>query len=640
MTCRPNLIWGLLAALSMFPNLASYALAADPFAESESSIILVSGNVPDITLQQKVRPAGVAAATWQPVNSEERIQESSGDIRFNKPVIGSPNKLSASPIKKPENPLVQKPAFKSPATRNVPAAGGWAAPQETDAALAKRSVTRETTAVPQVTLQSRVVPTVIASDHVDSMSGARTITFGRPPIANQDQAAQVAAVFQGEPPARPVVTRAIASDQTQKLRKPSWLQPIEISPQAAAASSTPNAQQPSSSISRPESGAMDERLQVVSQILADNQVAQAVQNEALPPSPAGASPESADARSGVRGGPELGDSAAYAVGCDPPRPRLFWTAGVEATFLSPDLNSGGVSFEVEEIDEARYDLCSTSADDIDSFYASPRIWLGVQGCAWGANLRYWHLQAAEGSFDPSIGGLGTWDDFDCGRPDLGFTSCSNLEAYTIDLELTRRFCVHDCAMLGSVGIRHADIEHNEALFGLANTDEGFLTGSARANRLSRGTGILLGLYGRKPIYPCSCVHWFYNARWSALWGPTQTSTETFASVLTNSTGTPSGAAASVNGAYTNVDDTLFVGEIQLGLEWNYALQCIPAKAFFRAAIEYQRWDGGLGFSESQSFAGAETINPAVENSILTATAAAAEPQMDLIGVTLGAGLTW
>jgi hypothetical protein len=627
----------------MSPTLALYAHAADQPAESGSSIVLVSGTVPDITLQQNAHPARGTASSWQPVSDQARIQESSGDIRFNRPVIGQSNGSNVALIKEPAILPNQKPAFSSPTTRAVSESGGWTPKQQADAAPANRPAVREAAEVSQVTLQSQEAPSVVASDQSDSAPVARTITFGQPRNVDKDQAAQVAAVFQGEPPARPVVTRAIASNPAQGLRGSSFFLRNGTNPQAAATPFAPNSQQSASNVPRPDTGAAEERLQDVTQTLADNQITQAVQNEALPPSPAGASPVSSGKSSGVRGGPELGDSAAYAVGCDPPRPRLFWTAGVEATFLSPDLNSQGVNFEVQELDDLppRYDFCSTSSDDIDSFYASPRIWLGVQGCAWGANLRYWHLQAAEGAFDPSIGGLGTWDDFDCGRPDLGFSSASNLEAYTIDLELTRRFCLHDCAMQGSVGIRHADIEHNESLFGLANTDEGLLTGTARANRLSRGTGILLGLYGRKPIYSCSSVHWFYNARWSALWGPTQTSAETFASVLTNSTGTPSGAAASVNGAYTNVDDTLFVGEIQLGLEWNYALQCVPAKAFFRAAIEYQRWDGGLGFSQSESFAGAEiTAIPNVQNSILTATAAASEPQMDLIGITLGTGLTW
>jgi hypothetical protein len=236
--------------------------------------------------------------------------------------------------------------------------------------------------------------------------------------------------------------------------------------------------------------------------------------------------------------------------------------------------------------------------------------------------------------------LGTWSDYDCGTPDFGFSTCSSLEAYTIDLELTRRFCLNDCAMQAAVGVRHAEIEHSESLWALANADEGLLTGFARANRLSRGTGLMFGLYGRKPVFPCSCVHWFYNARWSALWGPTQTAVETFASVQTIADPNISGSAASVNAAYTNVDDTLFIGEIQLGLEWDYCLQCVPANAFFRAALEYQRWDGGKGFSQSQSFAGATIMTQVDPTSIITTDAAASEPQMDLIGISLATGLSW
>ena len=68
----------------------------------------------------------------------------------------------------------------------------------------------------------------------------------------------------------------------------------------------------------------------------------------------------------------------------------------------------------------------------------------------------------------------------------------------------------------------------------------------------------------------------------------------------------------MNGASTYVDDNLFIGEIQLGLEWDYALRCLPANAFFRAALEYQRWTGGQGYSAANSFAGVaidDGINP-------------------------------
>ena len=41
-------------------------------------------------------------------------------------------------------------------------------------------------------------------------------------------------------------------------------------------------------------------------------------------------------------------------------------------------------------------------------------------------------------------------------------------------------------------------------------------------------------------------------------------------------------------------DDLFIGEVQAGIEWDFALRCLPAKAFFRTAFEYQYWDGSSG----------------------------------------------
>jgi hypothetical protein len=124
-----------------------------------------------------------------------------------------------------------------------------------------------------------------------------------------------------------------------------------------------------------------------------------------------------------------------------------------------------------------------------------------------------------------------------------------------------------------------------------------------------------------------------------LWGPTQTAAETFAAVQSNDPNFIAGAA-SVNGAYTNVDDTMFIGEIQLGLEWDYPLACLPANAFFRTAIEYQRWDGGRGYSAANSFAGIAINNGSPNESIVSTAAGAPEPQMDLFGFTIGTGLTW
>jgi hypothetical protein len=611
MTCRQNLVLGLSFALLVPLASAGGSQAA---TRSQSAAASDASAVPEITL----RRGSTTTAAGKPAAWKASSYDASADIRFKKPALAAASTGTNAPAHNTISAISAQPRSAGPANSpSEPLTNSDAPRQATQAkpASAEPAVPNVAFASPRAAAQQAAPP-------------ARTATISPARIEDNSY---------------PQVTQAIAAEQVEQTNQ------LPSANAASNGSAIPSAAiQPSAaSEPRPAIRLTDEQLQLVSRILLDNQVTSAAEEEALPPAPGGAGTRGNGTNGDKNHAPELdghapeldGDTMYYGE-CCPPRPRLFWTAGVEATFLSPDLNSDGVSVTVEEIDEDRYDICTTLSDDVDDFYVSPRIWLGVQGCCWGANLRYWHLQAAEGAFDPSIGSLGTWDAFDCGTPDFGFMTCSSLEAYTIDLELTRRFCLNDCAMQASAGLRHAEIEHSEGLWALADADEGLLTGFARANRLSRGTGLMFGLYGRKPIFPCSCVHWFYNARWSALWGPTQTAVETFASVQTIADPNISGSAASVNAAYTNVDDTLFIGEIQLGLEWDYCLQCVPANAFFRAAFEYQRWDGGKGWSQSQSFAGATIVGQVDPTSVITADAAASAPQMDLFGISLATGLTW
>jgi len=377
----------------------------------------------------------------------------------------------------------------------------------------------------------------------------------------------------------------------------------------------------------------DQQVQLAARTFTDAELIRAAQEEALPPESQALTSPPAALAPGAYNGSVYGD-ACCGDACCPPRRQLFWVSGIEATFLSPDLNNDGATFEIEDVAETRDDWFTSQTDDVDSLYVSPRVWIGIQGCNWGANLRYWHLQASEGGYDPTISELGTWD---AGWPDAGYFTSSRLEAYTIDLELTRRFCIHDHWMQASVGVRHAEIWNAESITGLADTTDGIFEGFAHADRNTRGTGVVFGLYGRKPVFPCSCVHWFYNLRWSAMWGPTETNSETYASVLVVDP-MATATAGSVNGALTRVDDNLFIGEVQLGLEWDYALQCVPANAFCRFAVEYQRWYGGMGRSEASSFAGV-SVNSAF-TTLATTTAGAAAPDLDLFGFTLATGLTW
>ena len=507
-------------------------------------------------------------------------------------------------------------------------------------------------------LAPKATPTAPASATITA-DGAITVTDAVP--TNSTPNANAWKKVEGVPSAdirfkKPALTRANAQSTqiAESAAKKPGIQQLQAAALAAAVPA-PAATAPQVSIAayakpvQPAAASSgDNQLQLVARIQ-DSDVRHAAEDEPLPVTPQEQGSNGANAANGNNANSDNltnrdtsynSDGVCCDTGCCEPQPCLFWTAGVEATFLNPDINSrGGPSFAVERFEDDRYDYCSTDSSDLDSLYMSPRIWLGVQGCCWGMDVRYWHMQASEGEYDPSIGGLGSWDDYDCGRPDLGFFSCSRLEAYTIDLELTRRFCINACQMQAALGVRHADLQINQGITGLASTEEGILSGFARANRQVRGTGLLLGLYGRKPIFPCSCVSWFYNARWSALWGPTQTAAETFAAVQSSDPDYVA-SAGSVNGAYTNVDDTLFIGEFQLGLEWDYALRCLPANAFFRAAVEYQRWDGGSGSSAANSFAGITVDSGIDPTSVVSTQASALAPQLDLIGFTLGTGLTW
>jgi hypothetical protein len=86
-----------------------------------------------------------------------------------------------------------------------------------------------------------------------------------------------------------------------------------------------------------------------------------------------------------------------------------------------------------------------------------------------------------------------------------------------------------------------------------------------------------------------------------------------------------------------VSDDLFIGEIQVGIEWDFALRCLPAKAFFRTAFEYQYWDASTGSAASGSFARVD-----VNSNTYQATTGSSAPGLivDFVGLSVGTGFTW
>ncbi len=317
------------------------------------------------------------------------------------------------------------------------------------------------------------------------------------------------------------------------------------------------------------------------------------------------------------------------------RPPSFWLAGVEATFLAPDLNASGVSYRLQDGFAAPAIDATFGSDDIaiDDFYVAPRLWLGAQYGCWGIVGRYWHMQAAEDAYDPfTFTPPGP-------TPDFGYFIHNRFEAYTADIEVTRNFCHYDWRNTFAFGARYASILHDSALSVDAQINDGaaglgILSGNARSNRDAHGMGITSALSGYRPFHCNSCLSLYYNLRGSVVWGPVSNSAETDTIELT-----AGAAAGSYNGAVSVVEDALFIGEAQLGVQANYRVMCFPANAFFRVAGEYQYWNADIGSATATSFAGFG--NPAAPPfSEGRASALAQGITLDLIGLTIGTGFTW
>ncbi|NIL98048.1 MAG: hypothetical protein GTO76_09490 [Planctomycetales bacterium] len=279
--------------------------------------------------------------------------------------------------------------------------------------------------------------------------------------------------------------------------------------------------------------------------------------------------------------------------------------------------------------EVRYDMDDDQAstthsfvvDNLDSIFAAPRFWIGVQGECWGVVGRFFRMTAGHAGHDPFF--------VPGAEPHTGYMANNLLDAYAIDLEVRRTFCFHDNKLYLGFGPRYALFEQDQSVTAFALVDDDILTGTARSNRQAYGTGISLSFGGRHPLFCNSCAHFFFNMRASILWGCTHAEVQTSASLFD-----PEATAASYNGAASSIDDDLFIGEIQLGIEWDYQLQWLPANAFFRIAAEYQYWDASQGYAVSGSYAD--------EVDVVTSTAFAEADglRMNLIGFSIGTGLTW
>lgn len=329
--------------------------------------------------------------------------------------------------------------------------------------------------------------------------------------------------------------------------------------------------------------------------------------------PEPATEAASNAESDLSCGPE--DECCYA-------PEYSLIAGVEATFFWPQLTRNFLTTSVDSGSGAVDFRSNASLGSVDGgLLVAPRITLGVQGCKWGLVGRYWYASPWASGYTPADPSLAP----------AGVILFDNFRAYTVDLELQRRFYAGSWSGYGLFGVRYASIDNDRSLAAASLDDVIAVHSSSFASQQFNGTGVTFGLWATRPIWCDSPLKYFVANRYSFLWGNADVAAQTTASVMNDA----DGFATSTDGALASGQGDLFIWELQVGLQWDAQLKCFPGRAFVRSAVEYQYWDANTGLQ-----AAADSSASVAGGGSAEAASSARDLLFSLIGVNIGAGITY
>jgi len=276
-----------------------------------------------------------------------------------------------------------------------------------------------------------------------------------------------------------------------------------------------------------------------------------------------------------------------------------WFAGFEATFLKPHFTSNP-AYTLMESDGSSFENYTDVEFSYDMQFA-PRVFVGLQmGEEIGLRATWWHFdndpdvllaQPPANGFGsitpPSFGSV----DISTTVPGSSFQAGTGLTAYTLDLDITREFCVSHWRIGAFGGLRYAEIDQKY----LAQTTNasGALTGQIDYQHGLSGIGPTIGLYASIPV--ATRIELFSEARGAVLFGEA-TSSLTAGEDLDL-------ASAFTTTSTTNRDEVMTIGEVELGLRWQGCRRRCW-QPFGSIAMEGQTWgdagnatseDGNVGF---------------------------------------------
>jgi hypothetical protein len=295
-------------------------------------------------------------------------------------------------------------------------------------------------------------------------------------------------------------------------------------------------------------------------------------------------------------------------------------ASAEVVWLAPCENQRSGSFDIFNINNnVVYDASAASAAN-EGLVATPRLTVGIQGECWGVQARYWRM--SEPNTQNTI-------DLASGQ---GMIASAGFFAETLDVEVTRLLCLCDTQSIFTFGACYAQLNQSVGLYANQFEAGDFYSGSVLSGVEFAGAGLTSSLSGYKPV-GCGNFNLFYGLRASILWDGNASN---YVQTRADYESPVNGFSQAFNAARAGDSSNLFIGEIQLGGQWNFALKCLPAEAFIRLAFEYQYWAvNDSGDARALSFAG--PLNGAFAG---VAAGRSSDAFVNLVGFSVGTGITW
>ena len=266
------------------------------------------------------------------------------------------------------------------------------------------------------------------------------------------------------------------------------------------------------------------------------------------------------------------DCECGSTGCDLCGRPFGWAVGIEATYLKAD-----------------YQESNSGIDPPNNFQyeAAPRVWAEyVMMNGWGVRGAYWTYDA-----DQTL--AGTFNEVDT----VGAVAINdNLDLYSVDLELTRRFSINRTDFWLSLGARNGKFQRSIlqqfTIFDLAGgggDDATFI--QQQFDRDFNGTGITSNVGLRRPL-GTSRFALVSNFRNSVLWGGNRVNSQgTLAEVLPVGVGDLDLNDFEQPSFSGSNSQAMWIGEFQVGGEWICPLAgtCDGGWAFARLMFEAQWW---------------------------------------------------